>query len=133
MIKKHGVSRYELSTDQWEKIEQLLPGKKGDRGRTAVDNRNFVNAVLWVLRSGARWSDLPERYGKYKSVHKRFARWAQKKIWEKIFKHLILDRDNEYLMIDSTIVKAHQQAATCEGDIIRVDTRDNSYIERIQK
>lgn len=112
MIKKHGVSRYELSTDQWEKIEQLLPGKKGDRGRTAVDNRNFVNAVLWVLRSGARWSDLPERYGKYKSVHKRFARWAQKKIWEKIFKHLILDRDNEYLMIDSTIVKAHQQAAT---------------------
>lgn len=115
MIKKHGVSRYELSTDQWEKIEQLLPGKKGDRGRTAVDNRNFVNAVLWVLRSGARWSDLPERYGKYKSVHKRFARWAQKKIWEKIFKHLILDRDNEYLMIDSTIVKAHQQAATCEN------------------
>ena len=112
MIKKCGISRYELSTEQWRKIEQLLPGKKGDRGRTAVDNRNFVNAVLWVLRSGARWSDLPERYGKYKSVHKRFARWSQKKIWEKIFKHLILDRDNEYLMIDSTIVKAHQQAAT---------------------
>ena len=113
MIKKRGISRYELSTDQWEKIKEMLPGKKGDRGRTAVDNRNFVNAVLWILRSGARWSDMPEeRYGKYKSVHKRFTRWAQKGVWEKIFKQLIIDRDNEYLMIDSTIVKAHQQAAT---------------------
>ena len=65
------------------------------------------------MRSGARWSDMSEdRYGKYKSVHKRFTRWAKKGIWEKIFKHLIKDRDNEYLMIDSTIVKAHQQAAT---------------------
>ena len=113
MIKKRGISRYELSTEQWEKIKDLLPGKQGDRGRTAIDNRNFVNAVLWILRSGARWSDLSEeRYGKYKSVHKRFTRWAQKGVWEKIFKHLIRDRDNEYLMIDSTIVKAHQQAAT---------------------
>jgi len=113
MIKKRGIARYELSTEQWEKIKNLLPGKAGDRGRTAADNRNFVNAVLWILRSGARWSDMPEeRYGKYKSVHKRFTRWAQKGIWEKVFKHLIADRDNEYLMIDSTIVKAHQQAAT---------------------
>jgi putative transposase len=72
MIKKRGIARYELSTYQWEKIKNLLPGKVGDRGRHAVDNRNFVNAVLWVLRSGARWSDMPEeRYGKYKSVHNR--------------------------------------------------------------
>ena len=113
MKKRRGISRYELSTDQWKKIENLLPGKKGDRGRTATDNRNFVNAVLWILRSGARWADLSEdRYGKYKSIHKRFTRWARKGIWEKIFKHLIEDYDNEYLMIDSTIIKAHQQAAT---------------------
>lgn len=118
IAKKRGIARYELSTDQWNKIESLLPGKIGDRGRTALDNRNFVNAVLWILRSGARWSDMPEeRYGKYKSVHKRFSRWAEKGVWEKIFKHLIKDRDNEYLMLDSTLVKAHQQSATFKKKI----------------
>lgn len=65
MIKRRGVARYELSTDQWLKIENLLPGKKSDPGRTAVANRKFIDAFLWVLRSGARWSDMPEeRYGK---------------------------------------------------------------------
>jgi transposase len=66
------AKRYELSETQWVQIRELLPGKLSDPGRTAVDNRNFVNAVLWVLRSGARWSDLPERYGKWKTAHKRF-------------------------------------------------------------
>lgn len=120
MIKnrKLGKARYELSTCQWEKIKDLLPGKVGDRGRTAQDNRNFVNSVLWILRSGARWSDMPEdRYGNYKTAHKRFTRWAQKGIWEKVFKHLIKDCDNEYLMLDSTLVKAHQQAATLKKKI----------------
>lgn len=113
MEKRRGRSRYELSTEQWSKIKDLLPGKVGDRGRTAADNRLFVDSVLWILRSGARWSDMPEeRYGKYKSIHKRFSRWAQKGIWEKIFKYLIKDRDNEYLMIDNMLVKAHQQSAT---------------------
>ena len=111
-MKKLGISCYELSTDQWKRIKNFLPGKEGDRGRTAKDNRTFINGVLWILRSGARWVDLPKRYGKYKSVHKRFTRWAQKAILEQIFKELIRDKDNEYLMIDSTIVKAHQQAAT---------------------
>ena len=68
--------RYELTQAQWERLEKDLPGKAGDPGRTGADNRTFVNAVLWVLRSGARWSDLPQRYGKYKTVHKRFTRWA---------------------------------------------------------
>jgi transposase len=72
----------------------------------------FVDGVLWVLRSGARWSDLPERYGKYKSMHKRFARWAASGVWDQIFRTLIRDVKNEYLMIGSTIVRAHQQAAT---------------------
>lgn len=84
---------------------------------TARDNRLFVNSVLWVLRSGARWSDLPKRYGKYKSVHKRFSRWTQSGVWEKIFKILIRDRDNEYLMLDATLVRAHQQAATFQKKI----------------
>jgi putative transposase len=109
------AKRYELSDAQWERVRDFLPGKAGDPGRTAADNRIFVNGVLWVLRSGARWSDLPERYGKYKSVHKRFVRWADKGVWERIFTLLSRDRSNDYLMIDSTIIRAHQQAATGKG------------------
>ena len=106
------TKRYELSHEQWEKIEGLLPGRIGTAGARALDNRNFVNGVLWILRSGARWCDLPERYGKYKTVHKRFTRWAIRGVWDKIFRVLTRDCDNEYLMIDSTIVRAHHQAAT---------------------
>ena len=102
-----GIKRYELSDVQWVRIEALLPGKTSDPGRSAADNRLFVNGVLWVLRSGARWSDLPERYGKYKTVHKRFTRWARAGVWERIFTLLARDRDNDYLMIDSSIVRAH--------------------------
>lgn len=87
--------RYELREEQWERIKDILPEKEGDIGRTAKDNRQFVNGVLWVLRSGARWSDLPERYGKYKSVHKRFIRWSKSKIWDKLFKDLIKDEKND--------------------------------------
>jgi transposase len=109
------VKRYELSNEQWRRIEGLLAGKKGDPGRTGRDNRLFVNAVLWVLRSGARWSDLPERYGKWKSVHKRFTRWAKRGVWERVFASLTGDPDNQYLMLDTTLVRAHQQAATGKG------------------
>ena len=109
------VKRYELSDAQWLRIEGLLPGKAGDPGRTASDNRLFVNGVMWVLRSGAHWHDLPERYGKWKSVHTRFARWAKSGVWEQVFEALIKDRKNEYVMLDTTLVRAHQQAATGKG------------------
>lgn len=109
------AKRYELTDAQWARIEALLPGKAGDRGRTAIDNRLFVNGVLWVLRSGARWSDLPERYGKWKSVHTRFSRWAKAGVWERVFAVLTKDRRNEYLMLDTSLVRAHQQAATGKG------------------
>ncbi len=107
--------RYELSAAQWRRIERLLPGKSGDPGRSGEDNQLFVNGVLWVLRSGAHWYDLPERYGKWKTLHKRFTRWAKAGVWERIFEHLIDDRDNDYVMLDSTLVRAHQQAATGKG------------------
>ena len=110
-----GISRYELSDAQWERIALLLPGKVSDPGRTGVDNRLFLNGVLWVLRSGAHWRDLPERYGKWKSLHKRFTRWAKAGVWERVFASLIKDRNNQYLMLDSTLVRAHQQAATGKG------------------
>jgi transposase len=109
------AKRYELSPVQWERIATLLPGKAGDPGRTAGDNRLFVNGVLWVLRSGAHWCDLPERYGRWKTLHKRFSRWAKTGVWDRVFGDLIKDRDNQYLMIDSTLVRAHQQAATGKG------------------
>jgi len=107
-----GSLRYELTEVQWRRIELLLPGRSGTVGRPAEDNRRFVNGVLWVIRSGMRWADLPERYGKYKSVHKRFVRWAEGGVWDRLFDDLVADQKNPYLMLDSTIVRAHQQAAT---------------------
>jgi|TARA_Y100000310_G_scaffold168163_1_gene168220 putative transposase len=109
------VKRYELPDAQWRRIESLLPGKATDPGRTGSDNRLFVNAVLWVLRSGARWQDLPERYGQWKTVHKRFTRWAKAGAWEKVFTSLTGNPDNQYLMLDTTLVRVHQQAASGKG------------------
>jgi len=107
--------RYELTQAQWERIASMLPGKASDPGRTGGDNRLFVNGCLWVLRSGAHWRDLPERYGKWKTLHKRFTRWAKAGVWNEVFASLIKDRDNQYLMLDTTMVRAHQQAATGKG------------------
>jgi len=109
------VRRYELTDAQWIRIEGLLMGKPGAPGRSGGDNRLFVNAVLWVLRSGARWRDLPPGYGKWKSVHKRFTCGAKAGVWERVFESLTRDRDTASLMLDSTIVRAHQQAATGKG------------------
>jgi transposase len=107
--------RYELSSEQWQRIEGLLPGKAGDPGRSGRDNRLFVNGVLWVLRSGAHWHDVPERYGKWKTLHQRFSRWSKAGVWDRVFADLIDDPDNDYVMLDSTLVRAHQQAATGKG------------------
>ena len=104
------MERYELSAAQWHRVESFLPGRLGWVGVTARDNRTFVNGVRWVLRSGAPWKDLPPGYGNCKSVHKRFTRWAKSGIWERLFQVLLHDPDNRYVMIDSTIVRAHQQA-----------------------
>lgn len=109
------VKRYELSDEQWRRIADMLPGKVGDPGRSGADNRVFVNGVLWVLRSGARWQDLPERYGNWKSLHKRFTRWAKAGVWERVFGSLTGDPDNQYLMLDTTLVRVHQQAASGKG------------------
>ncbi len=103
--------RYALRDDQWARIENLLPGRADTVGVTAKDNRLFVEAVLYRYRAGVPWRDLPERFGVWKAVHTRFSRWAEKGAWESLFKHLAVDADNEYAMIDSTIVRAHQHSA----------------------
>ncbi len=102
--------RYEISDENWQRIQHLLPGKSGDPGRTAEDNRLFINAVLWIARTGAPWPDLPERFGKYDSVFQRFNRWSKNGTWQHIFEHL-QEPDLEWMMIDSTTVRAHQHAA----------------------
>ena len=104
--------RRQLTDAQWQRIEPLVPGKKGDRGRHGEDNRLFVDAVLWLVRAGAPWRDLPEQFGKWNSVFKRFRRWAKKGVWKRLFTELGENPDlNEYLIIDSTIVRAHQHAS----------------------
>ena len=105
------MTRYGLRDDQWERIKDLLPGKSGDAGVTARDNRRFVEAVVYRYRAGIPWRDLPEQLGDWKNTHRRFSRWAKAGVWERIFQHLAVDADNEYAMIDSTIVRAHQHSA----------------------
>ena len=108
------VKRYELTDAQWQRVEGLLPGKKRDPGRTAADNRLFVNGVLWVLRSGAHWHDLPARYGKWKSVHTRFARWAKNGTWERMFEVLIKDREwTQHLRQRQTRKRAQNPGRAC--------------------
>jgi transposase len=108
--------RHALRDDQWEKIKDALPGKPGDQGRTAADNRLFVEAVMWVAKTGAPWRDLPPECGKWSCIHKRLTRWAKNGVWQMIFNTLAVCADTEWLMIDSTIVRAHQHSAGGEGE-----------------
>lgn len=105
------MRRYGLRDDQWERIEGHLPGRPGAVGVTAKDNRLFVEAVLYRYRAGIPWRDLPERFGDPIKIHTRFSRWARSGVWERLFERLAEDADNEYAMIDSTIVRAHQHSA----------------------
>ena len=111
------MRRYALRDDQWERIKDMLPGRQGTVGATAKDNRLFVEAVLYRYRAGIRRRDLPERFGDFRVVHTRFSRWNRKGVWQDIFSILATDADNEYAMIDSTIVRAHQHSAGAKGGL----------------
>ncbi len=100
-----------LRDDQWERLKEFVPGgRKGKRG-PRTDNRRFLNALLWMARSGARWRDLPEQLGDYGTVKRRYYRWIEMGVLDGILAALALEADLEWLMIDSTIVRAHQHAA----------------------
>ena len=103
--------RYALRDDQWARIAGFLPGRPGHVGGTAADNRLFVDAVLYRYRTGVPWRDLPERFGKGKSVHQRFGRWAKSGVRARVFPALGADGDHAYAMLDSTIGRAHQHSA----------------------
>ncbi|MEJ7664768.1 MAG: IS5 family transposase [Hymenobacter sp.] len=104
------MHRYEISDRQWQVVAPLLSGKATDCGVTAKDNRLFFNAVVWIMRTGAPWPDLPERFGKPNSVWRRFRRLAQKGVWEALFEAL-KEPDLAWVQLDSTVVRAHQHAA----------------------
>ena len=88
-----------------------MPGRDDTVGTTAKDNRLFVEAVLYRYRAGIPWRDIPERFGDFRVIHTRHTRWSKTGVWKKIFEILAKDADNEYSMIDSTIVRAHQHSA----------------------
>jgi transposase len=104
------MHRHAITHEHWERIEDLLPGRAGDPGVTAKDNRLFVDAVLWIGKTGGPWRDLPERFGKSNSVWRRFDRWSTKGVWLRVFEAL-KDPDLEWLILDSTVIRAHQHAA----------------------
>ena len=108
------LRRHEISDQQWNVIKDLLPGQEGDPGVTAKDNRLFVNAVLWIAKTGAPWRDLPERFGNWNSVFQRFNRWCKTGVFVSVMEHL-KDPDLGVLLLDSTIIRAHQHAAGAEG------------------
>jgi transposase len=103
-------NRHAISDADWERIEDLLPGRPGQTGWVAKDNRLFVDAVLWIAKTGAPWRDLPKQFGKWNSVWKRFDRWARKGTWRVVFEAL-QDPDLEWLILDSTVIRAHPCAA----------------------
>ena len=106
------MERHALRDDQFARIEHLLPGRPGTVGRNSdLGNRLFVDAVIWKFRVGTPWRDLPGRFGGWCNTHKRFSRWAVSGVWANLFKVLADDPDNEYAMIDATIVRARQHSA----------------------
>ena len=107
--------RHDISDSAWERLEPHLPGRKGLWGGNARDNRQFINGVFWILRTGAPWRDLPPAYGDWKNTHRRFCRWRDKGIWERLLEILIDEPDLEMLMIDASHVKVHAHGTGALG------------------
>jgi putative transposase len=101
------MERYEITDDNWERIEPLLPGREGDPGAHGKDNRQFLNAVIWMARTGAPWRSLPAEFGEWNSVFQRFNRWSKAGVWQRVFE-AFKSSDLRTLMLDSTIIRAHQ-------------------------
>ena len=120
------VRRHELKVGQWERIRSLLPPESGREGRPSIDNRQIVNAIRWVLKTGAPWRDLPAYYPNWKTVHSRFSRWSRQGVWARVLAELAKDQDDESFLIDATIVRAHQDAA---GALKKQDLRPSGVPE----
>jgi transposase len=119
------MRRHEITDDQWDAIKDFLPGKAGDRGVTAKDNRLFVNAVMWIAKTGAPWRDLPEHFGAWNSVFQRYNRWCKTGVFKSIME-MFQDPELEILMLDSTVIRAHQHAAGAEGSSAEAEALGHS-------
>ena len=111
------LDRLVLGDAQWARMSAHIIGDERTRGSSGRDNRMFVEGVLWLARTGAPWRDLPEVFGAWNSVFRRFSRWAAKGVWDRVFAAMADDPDFEYLILDSTIVRAHQHAAGAKGGL----------------
>ena len=109
------MNRRILTDGHWNQIAPLCLGKAGDPGQTGGDGRLFLEAVLWIARTGAPWRDLPVEFGRWNSVFKRFRNWVKAGAFERIFKELAEDSDLEYVMIDGTISKVHRHGQGAKG------------------
>jgi len=109
--------RFVISDRSWEIVEPHLPGSHLDSGVTAKDNRLFLEAVLWKVRVGSPWRDLPEGFGPWNSVFRRFRRWAQRGVFQRLFELVSGDPDFEYVLVDGTIVSVHQKATGAKGGL----------------
>ena len=118
--------RHAISDEDFDRIKDLLPGRAGTPGHRAKDNRLFVDALLYRYRTGIPWRDLPARFGAPKIVHQRFGRWAKSGVFLRIFKSLASDPDNEFMMIDATIVRAHQHSAGARKKTVRKRSADRA-------
>ena len=105
------MNRKLLRNDQWEGIKDLLPGKKGDPGKTGGDKRLLIEAVLWIARTGSPWRDLLPAFGNWHSVYKRHSPWGKKGVWKRLLEQVSDDIDLEQLLLDSTIIGVHQHGA----------------------
>lgn len=113
--------RHELTDEQWERLEPLLPAQKPPIGRPSKDHRSIINGILWIIKTGAPWRDLPQRYGPWKTVSSRLYRWQQQKVWDRILAEVQKDADAngridwEIHFVDSSVIRAHQHAAGAKG------------------
>ena len=115
------IRRYELTDAEWERLKEYFPDRQaGDKGRPRKDSRQILNGILWIARSGAAWRDLPERYGAWQTIYKRFVQWQEAGLLEQIFHDLGADADLQDISIDSTYIKAHKASAgaTKKGNAI---------------
>ena len=107
--------RHDMSDRVWARLEPHLPEAGGKVGRPAFDNRRFLDAVSWILRTGAPWRDLPPDYGDWKNTHRRFCRWRDRGVWEKLFNEVIDEPDLEWLMLDASHIKVHPHGVGAVG------------------
>jgi transposase len=109
------MGRYELTDFEFAAIEPHFPNKP--RGKKRVDDRRVLNGIFWVLRSGARWSDVPERYGPPTTIYNRFNRWRKKGVWDRLMDEITKAHKGDVQMIDSSVVRVHQHASAVKRGI----------------